>query len=61
MDIAVWLSSPVEWLLGSAGIRPAKQYRLPALPDDSRSQLHHERLLAQLRLDRLKLAARRPL
>ena len=67
MGIArVGIASPVEWLLGSADIvltviQRAKRYDSLALSDNPRRQLQHERLLAQLRLDRLNLAARRPL
>jgi hypothetical protein len=42
-------------------IRRAKQYHAPALSDDSKRQLQRERQSAQLRLDRLNLAVRRPL
>ena len=67
MDIAsVGIASPVGWLRERAHnvlsmIRRAKQYHAPALSDDSKRQLQRERQSAQLRLDRLNLAVRRPL
>ena len=67
MDIArVGIAFPVQRLRERAGImlrmiRRAKRYHSPTLPDDSRRQLQHERLMAQLRLDRLNIAVRQPL
>jgi hypothetical protein len=56
-----WLRARASIVLAAIMRRRARRYKPPALSDDSRQQLQRERLQAQHCLDRLNLAARRPL
>jgi hypothetical protein len=55
------LTERASTALGRVFRRRAERDEPSALSDDSRRQLQRERLLAQARLERLTLAARRPL